>query len=483
MIDTPTGVDPLDLLWYAQHSAWRSDPDYRREVTRDDPVLFAYTYLHHRLSSDETGGVVSFARHHLDMARVAQAWAERGARRDIWVAPRGGAKSTWALISILWALAHGHRGLALLVGGDERSIGIHMDNLRGELADNQLLLHDFTHLRPYGRNNSSMVRTRGGSAVVMRGIDASSLGIMIESKRPDLLWLDDLEPEEAKHSPELAAKRLQIVQDKVLPMNERAAVCWTGTTTMHGSILHEVVRGVRGEERMPAWVTDGGWKAHVYPAIVTNSNGAEMSYWPARHPLTWLRKIAPTRDGQINYAHRPPVPGGQLWRTDLFRYLPEAVPLEQRAIWVDVAVSGASTKAKHDYTAICVAGRPVGRRDAAVVEYARAWKMTGRQLLKKLHEICELNPEIRTVHVEGNQGGEIWREILSPLPPGVTLEIVHASEHKTARATRALDRYERGMVFHPTRHAELEDQMVRFPNVEHDDLVDAVGSAVLALLP
>ncbi len=483
MIATPPGVDPLDLLWATRHSAWLTEPAYRRWATSEDPVTFGFTYLIHHLSSPETGRQVSFAAHHLAMANAAAEWRWAGPRRDVVIAPRGGAKSTWSLVAILWALAHGHRRLAAMLGADTSSIGVHMDTLRRELAENALLLNDFPDLRPTRRNNSSLVVTRGGAAVAARGLDAGALGLKVDSNRPDILALDDVEPDEGSYSPTDAARRLRTVLGKVLPMNDRAAVLWTGTVTMHGSILHDVVLGEVGERQRPAWLTDGRWHVHYHPAIALDADGAERSYWPERHPLAELNAIRHTRDFALNYQGRPSLPGGTLWRPELFRYPAAPVVVVDRAVWVDVAVSGASTRARHDYTAIVVAGHPQGRPDMAVIEYARAWRMTGAQLLAKLHELCALNPGIRRVHLEKNQGGEVWREILSPMPPGVELVLYAAHGSKDSRIVRALDRYERDLVLHASRHAELEDQQTRYPNVEHDDLVDAAAAAVNDLLP
>jgi phage terminase large subunit-like protein len=64
----------------------------------------------------------------------------------------------------------------------------------------------------------------------------------------------------------------------------------------------------------------------------------------------------------------------------------------------------------------------------------------------------------------------------------VKVKQVSQNEHKNVRAARALNHYQRGRVLHARTLRELEEQMVAFPKAPHDDLVDAVGSAVTRFL-
>jgi len=484
---TPPGVAPEDLLWGAQHSAWAAaganGAGYRTWACQDDVVLFGYTYLWHHLSSIGTGGRVSFARHHLQMAAAAERWSDQAPHRDIVIAPRESAKSTWAVIAILHAMAYRHRPVWLIIGRAERDIGVHMETIRTELRDNALLLNDFPGLRPTRANNKFMVICRSGAAVGARSLEAAGAGFKVDAERPSGIWLDDIEDIEEEYSIAEAKRRLSSIRNKVLPMNDRAAVLWTGTVTMHGSLLHGVVLGVVGEEKMPAWVLDGRWTVHYVPGLQVDARGREHSYWEVRHPLAEQQRIRHTYDHALNFQGRPPHPGAaeNMWRPELIRYLAEPVQLVDRLIRVDVSVSGASTKARHDYMAVCVAGRPAVGLRKAVIEYARAFKMTGGQLLALLGELCEEHPDIRVVRLEKNQGGELWREILSPMPRGVELELTSATEPKPVRIRRLLRRYEREEVIHAWRHVELEEGengLLRFPAVAHDDLIDVVAAAV-----
>lgn len=475
----PDGVDGMAVLGDALHSAWRTHSEWRRLATRLNPVLFAYTYLLGHLSSAETAGVTSLARHHLDMAAAAVRWVRPGAHRTAWVAPRGSAKTTWAhLILPLWALAHGHRRFLLAFGDAEAQAVQHLADVRTELDRNELLRHDFPDLAPArGRNRATEVVCVGGAAFAARGMDSRALGVKIGAARPDLLVLDDIEPEEGNYSPGEVQRRRTLLLDKILPMNEQAVVAVAGTVTMHGSLMHDVVRAAAGER--VAWLDDAGFACRHHPAILVDGEGVEHSYWPERHPLAYLHSIRHTRSYALNFAGRPPLPGGTLWTEAHFRYPDRPVPVEGRAVFVDVAMSGPSTRRRHDFTALAVVARPRGRRDRAVVEYARAWRMSFVQLSATIAELCARNPDVRDVHVEVNAfGGEEAMRASVTVPAGVRLVPYRVTESKEYRIRRSLRRYEEGRVVHATRLPEYEAQAVAYPDVEHDDLVDVVAAGI-----
>jgi predicted phage terminase large subunit-like protein len=65
----------------------------------------------------------------------------------------------------------------------------------------------------------------------------------------------------------------------------------------------------------------------------------------------------------------------------------------------------------------------------------------------------------------------------------VKVKTVQQVENKFVRAEGVLHHYQRGRVIHARRLVEVEQQMCAFPKAPHDDLVDAVGSAVRRFIP
>src|SRR3546814_7117470 len=103
-------------------------------------------------------------------------------------------------------------------------------------------------------------------------------------------------------------------------------------------------------------------------------------------------------------------------------------------------------------------------------------------LREKVLSILEMYPEISLLMIEGNQGQELWREVFHDMP--VKIHIFSNSEPKEVRAGRVHALYQRipSRVVHTARLQQAEEQMVGFPRMQHDDIVDAVGNPILKFL-
>jgi hypothetical protein len=473
-------------------------PDYRRAMTRDSPVRFALVYLGHHLRSPETGGAHSLAEHHLDMARIGRSWCTPGRHRDIVVAPRYGAKSTWMVALTLWALCHGWRRFALWISDSAGQVELHLATLRRELETNALLRTDFPDMLPPprgrrgARDSQDTYTASGGSVIAVRGIDTRTLGMKLGTSRPDLICLDDLEPDASNYSVAARRKRLGTVLHSVLPMNEQAAVLWTGTVTMYGSILHAAVQAVVGEGEPEPWIADEGFRVHYVPALVVDpATGGRRSFWPERYSAAYLESIRHTLNYALNFACRPPLPGGHHWTDRTFRHGQHQVT--GLVMQVDPAPTATPTS---DYSAIVVGGRITDPQAAGVpagsvsLEYAEQVRLTPARLAERVRQLLRRNPRVRLVRVAATGGSETWRQVFSELPAGVRLELhtdmrassgARGAPSKDLKFAGLLERYERETVWHAERFPELEDQLRRWPDVDHDDLGDATAELVAHL--
>lgn len=476
--------------------AVQASADYRRAMTRTSPIRFALLYLAHHLRSAETGGVFSLAAHHFTLHRIGAAWRRRGRHRDIVVAPRYGAKSTWMVILTLWALCHGHRRFALWISDSAPQAQLHLATLRQELETNVLLRHDFPHMLPPprgqrgARDNQHTFTSAGGVVVAVRGADTKSLGMKLGSSRPDLIWLDDVEPEESNYSAAARQKRLGTILHAILPMNEQAAVVMTGTVTMYGSITHAAVQAATGETDHPEpWISDEGFSVHYTPALTIADDGTPVSFWPERYSAEYLMSIRHTRNYALNFACRPPLPGGHQWTEKTFRHGQH--PVGALVMQIDPAPTATP---KSDYSAIIVGGKILDPALAGHVslESAEQVRLTPARLRDRVDYYLVRNPRIRKVRVAGTGAGGTWEHIFRDLPGGVELD-VHSdarsnsgrpgAPEKDLKFARLLEAYERGTVWHAEHFPELEDQLKRWPEVEHDDLGDAASELVRYLQP
>jgi len=437
------------------------------------------------------------------MHREAERWARhtlihgQGDQRTIWVAPRGIGKSTWLfLILPMWAAAFGHAKFIAAFADSGPQAEVHLTTFKHELDTNELLRHDFPTLcnprkRLSGVNEADrhgLYIAESGFAFAARGIDSSSLGLKIGDMRPDLLILDDIEPDESSYSAYQARKRKTTFLDAVLPLNVHARVLVSGTVTMAGSIIHQAVRHFRGErDQDNEWVSTERFVVHHFPAILTLDDGTEVSAWPEKWSIDFLLSIRHTRGYLKNYANDPMGADGGYWVPEDFQY-GQLDRITRTMLSIDPNVTNARMRPtkenRSDYTGLAVISwEPPGRvrmdrhdTGRCLVHWAEAVRLTGDPLRTKILGILEQFPLIGLILVEVNQGGDLWLDVLHDLP--VKVKAIHQHERKEVRAARTLSHYQRGRVLHRRPLPSLEEQMAGFPLAPYDDLVDAVGSGV-----
>lgn len=467
----------------------------RRALGRD-PVAFAYIYMRKHIKSKETGGI-TFSEVHYRWCSIAETWREdvtgpeQG--RHAFVAPRNCGKSTWwFLILPMWSAANQVVRFAAAFASAAAQAEAHLSSFKHELETNALLRSDFPELcRPARRqtggtvaDRSGQLHTAAGFVFAARGVDSAVLGMKVEDQRPDLLILDDVEPDEASYSPLLAEKRLGTVVDAIFPLNIYARVAMVGTVTMPGSIIHQCVRHAIGTATEDdQWVADQKIRCHYTPAIITNDDGTERSVWPEKWSLAWLQSIRHTRQYAKNYANDPMGRDGSYWNMEDFRY-GELDGVTKVALFVDPIVKD-RTKTS-DFAGLAVIGWAPATEDVpysrVIIYHAVGVRLTGASLRAHIvQRVLPAWPRIRRLVIETNQGGDLWREVFHDLP-NVKVETHTSIDSKETRFARGLDFWQRFRVLHAKRLPALEEQAVSFPKGAYDDVIDASVAGVLYFL-
>lgn len=468
----------------------------RRLLTEHDPLLFAYIYFPHHLKDGQ--GNMTVCDFHLDLLDYARSWAKPiGARKEhraAFIAPRSSGKSTWIFLLLpMWAAAHGHRSFVAAFSDSETQAITHLQTFKMELSTNRLLQEDYPDLctgRKVGDSQKEMLNNRNqimqanGFIFMAKGADSASLGMKLGAKRPDVLLFDDIEPGESNYSEHLARQRRETLQADLFPLNDWAVVGIVGTTTMPNSLIDQMrkVQAFKADyEGDPAdlrealepeqrWVVDENIDVHYWPVILNDEDGTERSLWPERWPMEALAADRHTRAFQKNMMNRPISSDGGYWDDeDIDIDQPEF--FRQTVVSVDPAVT---TKKASDYTGIAVVS--MGSDGRIYVRHAEQVKL-GSDALND-HVTALINEYGAGVCiVETNQGGDLWRQVFNGIP--AKFYSIRQKEKKEVRAAEAVDFYKRGQVKHTAHFHIAEEQMLAFPHVTHDDVVDAIVTGVL----
>lgn len=402
---------------------------YRRSVTVNSPMRFALTYLtgeRTELLRDEVTGRVSICPLHVDLCHLAQQWIAPGAHRDAVVAPRKAGKSVFLLVILpLWALAHGHRRHYLALSAAREQAIVQVADLRAALDTIPLLRADFPELEPArhrGARNSQTAVTAAGAVITARGIGESIRGLRVDGARPDLIIMDDLLPDGVDHTVPGKAKLVGLVRGTVLPMNDRAAVVYSGTVTAPGDMSHDVVLAAAG--RRGVGPDHGAWlhaevppfQPRHWPAILDVDTPAERSLWRQMWSLAELhhRRQADPHQFALDYQGDPTVAAEDQWWTETGWRYDHDYPTVRRVLSIDGAVTA---KRSSDYSALVVLGiDSLGQ--VVCVEHAEQGRWKHDVLVQKVRDYVAMYPKtLREVLVEVDQGGDMWRQILEPLDP------------------------------------------------------------------
>jgi predicted phage terminase large subunit-like protein len=490
LLEAFEGVDPLLL----------SRSPGRVALTRDNPLLFAAVYLPHMLRMHgQTIADTTLNQFHLDVCEYAKTWMtpmshmRPRAHRDCFIAPRMIGKSTWLFFILpMWAGAHGHRQYITAFSDSEDQATGWLRNFKMELATNDLLAEDFPDLV------APMVKSKGGKAIMdnanatqrangfifqAKGVDSAILGANIGGLRPQVLLFDDIEPPEANYGPTDLKKRKEQILSTHFYLNVYANVVFVGTTTMPNSLIDQMRKvgdaaaDYDGDPALFAseldqelqWVAKEGINTHYYPAIISHEDGSEESLWPEQWPLESFEDARGTREFAKNMMNRPLSGEEGYWDdTDI---LIDYTDFGNTVLSVDPAVT---TARRSDYTAFTVLSR--GKDRKVYVRHSEAMKTDGEGIREKTNALCEIYG-VGVVIVETNQGGDLWKQVFKGVNARVRL--LNQRIKKEHRIAQAADFYKKGRVVHTKHFPPLEEQMLAYPNVQHDDLVDSVATGVL----
>lgn len=418
-------------------------------------------------------------------------------RVDLWA--RGHSKTTSGELATVSLAARGLRCYGLYVtrtqelanqkvGGNIASLfeGDEFSAFYPEHADRAVT--KFGHSRGW---KVSRLRTAGGFTIDAIGLDAAGRGLKIDAKRPDWIWVDDVD--DPADSQVLVQRALTRLSRNILPARSQDAVVWFSQNLVRhdgvfGSLLHrttDMLADARVYGPVPA-VRDlkVEFERDQYGKGCYTIIGGEAT-WPQGFDLKACQEELNTSGMSSFLAEHQHEPQDVIG--DVFAHvdLPSLVvkrkalpPLDRIVCWLDPAVEGDGESAQ----GVIVAGRD---RPGNVYLITAFEGRCGPQEALRIAVRLALSEGSAVCNVETTQGGDkLWRTAFNEavLQEGARASGLKFDSHKpkrgkTERMTDVVLSAERGQLFIVEgTHQTIISSLRRFPE-KPNDLADAIWHA------
>lgn len=476
--------------------AFPSDPAakatrLKRVRDADGFQFFMETYLPHYVRGDHS------RFHQAIFARVPEILtAERGVR-DLFIAPRGSSKSTHLSLGFaLYCIMLRKTRYCLEVCDVYAQAALLIEALKAELTTNPRLQNDFPDACGQGRV------WREGEIVTRQDIRVEGLGALQKLRgrrhgpfRPDLMFFDDIENDEAVRSPEQRQKLENWIYRaalKVGPPDGSMHVIWVGTVLHFDAVLVRAAKKqmwrvtefqavIKWPDRMDLWDqfeevyhNDGEEAARAfYAANTADMNAGAVVNWPSIQPLLWLMlERVSSHDAFATEYQNKPINEGNPFGKLVFWNMRLREWIHFGAIDPSLGKNGKG----RDPSAILIGGfdRLSGRMD--VVEAS---------IRKRLPDIIisdtiALQREYRCLlwFVESVQFQEFLRTTLmieaAKQGIGISAVPIVPITDKNLRIERLQPPIAAGLIRFAPTHTTLIDQLQQWPNGDHDDGPDCL---------
>ncbi len=421
-------------------------------------------------------------------------------------APRGHAKSTavthaYTIANVVFRTAD----FILIVADTETQATFFLADIKKELSENIDLMQTFG-IRgieaSYGGKDSNtdviVIFDDGHAArLIAKGAGQSLRGVKWKSKRPNLIVGDDLENDEMVMNKDRRNNFRRWISGTLIPCLSK-----DGLLRVVGTILHtdsQLNRWMprRGDKSKPPTITDLCEKSHPHATwhalrYRAHDRAFTVALWPEYKPLEWLKEQRQAYiDQGLNDVWAQEmlnVPYDESSAPFLRKYFTGMEDFEhaQRFNYYISTDFATSEKQKTDYTVFIVAG--VNEKGTVYILHVIQQRMSSPEILETLNELAkQYKPEM--VFAEKGQilntlkpllvnkmleeDGEFY--IINELP-SITDKRTRSATIRARMAVGAV-RFDKSKDWYPG----LEEEMLGFPRVEHDDQVDGMSLLGLAL--
>jgi predicted phage terminase large subunit-like protein len=445
------------------------------ELGAVDPILFCSSFFPRTFRQ-------SFATFHPDIWNLLE---DRSHRYVALAVFRGGAKTTILRTFTAKRIAYGTSHTILFVSAAQEHSKKSLEWLRLQVETNRPFAQAFG-LSKGKKWTDELIQVRSEilgstSTVIALGITGQTRGINVADYRPDLIVVDDPCDEENTATPEQRQKINDLFFGAVAKTLAPSSECPDAKMVLLQTVLN-------GEDLISRCLVDPSWASRSYSCFDENGR----STWPERFSTEMLQeeKAAHIKRGQLPLWLREMECKVVSSETSTFRpewlkywdILPEGM-----AVFIAIdpvpppsereRATGCKNK---DFEAIAVVGAFGGQRFLLDYSLSRGhtpeWTVTEFfRLVDKWHP---LKAKIEGVAYQRTLKWLLEQE-MKKRGRFIQIDAVTDRRKKAHRITQAFSGVASNGMFaiHQT-HREFYEQFVSYPNVAHDDLLDAVAMAM-----
>ncbi len=389
----------------------------------------------------------------------------------LWIMFRMSGKTTKALIYIIWTIVYKQRYFITFYAFDKQKATAKIFWLVRELVENLKLRAVYWDIFPQKKLTKDQLQKKSiAEFITTNWIKVKALWMWESPRwelhiteegafRPDLLLLDDIDVEKSVSNPKIIDKNYHFLKSEVFGwLGFQSRIIFLGNIIKQDWLVprfekefkNNPNRIVRRQPLIEDWKIV--WEAFTWEKI----EELRKEQWEIAFNQNYL--LIPYVDWQII-----------IWR-EYIQYYDVLPPKLEYYIGIDPAISEKETS---DDFAIVISWYDRKSKNYYVVEaIALRWKQKepfkATQTIKNLYQ--KYKP--RYVIVESVAFQRVMGKLLKN--EGIAVKDIKATKDKITRLKEKQYLFEQQRVFFSKNTEELVNQLVNFPNVPHDDLVDAM---------